>query len=62
MSYVVQTFNGTRSEAHKFQSLEYARKHVELNPCSLIFRAEQVTRIGNDGAVYLHMHDCKPID
>ena len=59
--YVVQTFRGATSEANEFGSLEYARKHVELNPCSFIFRSEQVTRIEN-GYVSLRADDYQPLD
>lgn len=61
-TYIVQTFVGAASGVAEFNSLEYARKHVELNPCSLIFRSEQVSRIDEDGWVLLHAHDSDPID
>lgn len=60
-TYIVQTFRGTTSEATEFNSLEYARKHVGLNPCSLIFRKEQVSRI-HDGWVSLMSNDSEPLD
>lgn len=61
MTYIVQTFRETTSEANEFSSLEYARNHVKLNPCSLIFRKEQVSRI-EDGWVSLFSHDSEPVD
>jgi hypothetical protein len=60
-TYIVQTFRGATSEANEFSSLEYARKHVGLNPCSLIFRKEQVSRIEN-GWVSLKDGDSTPLD
>lgn len=59
--YIVQTFRGAASEVAEFNSLEFARKHVGLNPCSLIFRNEQVSRI-HDGWVSLKSDDSQPID
>jgi len=59
--YIVQTFRGATSEATVFSSLEFARKHVTLNPCSLIFRAAQVSRIEN-GWVSLMSNDSEPLD
>lgn len=61
MTYIVQTFRGTTSEATEFHSLEFARKHVELNPCSFIFRKTQVSRIEN-GYVCLHADNHHPLD
>lgn len=60
-TYIVQTFRGATSEATEFNSLELARKHVKLNPCSLIFRSEQVSRI-HDGWVSLKDGDSTPLD
>ena len=62
MTYIVQTFRGTTSEATEFHSLEYARNHIKLNPCSLLFRKEQVSRIDEDGWVSLFSHDSQPMD
>ena len=61
MGYIVQTFTAEGSEANFFGSLEMARKHVSLNPCSLIFRQEQVTRIEN-GYVSLKASDYQPVE
>lgn len=60
-TYIVQTFRGATSEATEFHSLEFARKHVGLNPCSLIFRKEQVSRI-EDGYVHLRADDSEPME
>ena len=61
-TYIVQTFVGTGCEVNEFSSLDYARKHVELNPCSLIFRKEQVSRIDAEGWVSLKSNDSQPVD
>lgn len=60
--YIVQTFRGTTSEANEFGSLEFARRFVEANPCSLIFRKEQVSHIDEDGWVSLKDGDSAPLD
>lgn len=60
--YVVQSFPiKGGSEVAIFGTLEYAKRHAELNPCSLIFTMEQVSRI-EDGYVYLHADNCKPLE
>lgn len=59
--YIVQTFRGAASEVAEFNSLDLARKHVGLNPCSLIFRSEQVSRI-DGGYLHLRADDSTPVD
>lgn len=60
MAYIVQHFKDATSECIEFNALTLARKYIERNPCSLLFRKEQVIRI-EDGCAVLHAHDADPM-
>jgi len=64
MNYIVQSFTvrgkNKDGEINTFFDLTMARRFVERRPCSLIFKASQVSRI-EDNRLYLKADDYQPI-
>jgi hypothetical protein len=59
--YVVLTFNDdTTQSLHEFDSLEYARKYQSVTN-SLVYRSDQISKVEDDGLVYLKIDDCTPV-